>query len=179
MFEVLDRGGTHMRGTRLALVVGLGCVGLGCSSGALVGELAVPVAEQRAVFPYRLPDGGANPVTVTVALADRIGVEYCGLVRGFKGIAFLVQNGGSPITPGTYPVTLSPSGVRGAFIASLEYPDAGLSHVLAAAVDGGVTVTTCSGAGCAGSFQALMYQTDGGTSGLSGTFDAPAVVCAP
>ena len=157
------------------LVMGTGT--LGCQ-GALGGPLAFPVVDQKAAWGTQ-SDGGLDTTRLQVAMVDRAGLQYCGSsgqVQPFKAVLVIVSGGGQPVVPGTYRVGAGSSGPAAAF-GLIESLDGGTSRTLALSLDGGVTVAACSSTRCSGTFEGLVLQPDGGTSGLSGAFDAPAIIC--
>jgi hypothetical protein len=152
---------------------------LGCR-GALDGPLGFPVADQRAQWGQQV-DGGRDASRLAVILVDNDRVPWC--VRGdlpaFRAVLLQLSGASQPLVPGTYPILGAGLLSTGASSALGVYQslDGGGLYSVALAVDGGVTLSACDAVRCAGTFEGVLLQLDGGSSGLSGAFDAPALGC--
>jgi hypothetical protein len=154
--------------------------GMGANGTAsLSGPLAFTPTEVKSVFGGA--DGGFDARYLQVAMLAPAAVTYiCNNLpppvdTRLVGLSVTNPDGGA-VVPNTY--AIGPNPFQGAYVdTGLAHPDAGVNE-LNIATGGTVTVTAFSASRAQGSFSVTLTQmSDGGTSSLSGTFDAPGVSC--
>ena len=150
-------------------------------AGTMTGALAFPIEMARAVW-ITFPDGGVDPTVVQIALLSQEWPDVCSVMPSPMSAELVVAavgmslDGGN-VKPGTYPITttspFSPSG--GAVISrGITLNDGGQPRTLNSTATGTITLNTVTQSNVTGSFDAvLQLSNDGGTSQLSGTFEAP------
>jgi len=148
---------------------------------SLTGDLAFVPVNARASY-HSLADGGWGLSYVNVALVDQ-NVDLCtGPVSGsFEMLSLAIgmsYPGEEVVTPGTYTVdnqsATSPSGGVQLLRGTVE--NGSLGRVLSEA-EGTITLSQVDTSRVRGSFAVEFVLEDGGTSPLSGSFDA--VACEP
>ena len=142
--------------------------------GDLSGPLAFTVGAQW-LFTRHAPDGGPLATKLNAKLfepaftcADASGTSP---VDSFREVEVLLETDDqSDVQPGTYDLAHPPAHLQPS-VDLLTHAPNGENAVGASA--GTITVVTASAAGMSGSFDVTLPLDDGGSSSLSGSFDAP------
>jgi hypothetical protein len=116
----------------------------------------------------RSPDGGFEFGALTVYFHDRpAGTNVCtSLAAPASVIEVRLGSGSSPISPGTYAMGTMSGGVS-----RYDYTPSGGVVMHGSGLVGTITILRLDGTKSAGSFSTTMSMVDGGSAGLTGSWD--------